>query len=146
MTQKSTDLHPRGPRDVAGEHASKAVAVLRAVAAVYASERPDALVDELDFPVRVGATAYELAGRSCHGGGQNVSRLALRMAPPLKSGVSRGVFAAELSAVVAVELGHEWPDGDNDPVIPRLPVPGPRRSDEAGRVPLPRRGRCAGRH
>jgi hypothetical protein len=146
-----TDPVAIGRRDVTGEHRSKAATVLAQVATALACEDPTDSVDALEFTVLVGARAYDQAGRSCHGGGQNVSRMALtavaertgleRGAAP--AGVTREEFAATV-AEAARALGYDWSGiqaawGDgNEPAIPRHNIPGPRRSDESGRVPAPR--------
>lgn len=40
---------------------------------------------------------------------------------------------------VADDIRSAWEDDGNEPAIPRFPIPGPRRSDESGRTPQPRR-------
>lgn len=40
---------------------------------------------------------------------------------------------------VADDIRSAWEDDGNEPAIPRYPIPGPRRSDESGRTPQPRR-------
>ncbi|MEU0950470.1 hypothetical protein ABZ379_48805 [Streptomyces canus] len=137
-------------RDVTGEHRSKAATVLAQVATALANEAPTEPVDALKFTVLVGARAYDQAGRSCHGGGQNVSRMALTAVAErtglergeAPAGVTREEFAVTV-AQAARALGYDWSgiqgawDG-NERAIPRLPVPGPRKSNESGRVPAPR--------
>ncbi|MEZ7005027.1 hypothetical protein [Streptomyces sp. AD55] len=143
--QKTTFPPPGLARDVTGEHASKAGRVLAAVARTLATENPQGPVDAMTFAVLVGSRAYDQAGRSCHGGGQNVSRLALRAVAEriglergdVPAGATREEFAVEV-AQAARTLGYDWSDEDNQPAIPRHPVPGPRRSDESGRIPGPR--------
>ncbi|MFF3654957.1 hypothetical protein [Streptomyces olivochromogenes] len=143
-------------RDVTGEHRFKAAEMLAGVARTLVFEDPEGLVDSLKFVVLVGVRAYGLAGRSCHGGGQNVSRLALRAVAErtglergeVPAGVTREEFAvtvAEAARVLGfdwrgVQLG--WEEDREERAIPRHPVPGPHRSDESGRVPVPRQGRA----
>jgi hypothetical protein len=153
--QNSTERRLGFAQDVTGEHASKAAGVLAEVARTLATDNPEGLVDPLAFSVLVGARTYEQAGRSCHGGGQNVSRMALR-AVAERTGLARGDFPAGVTrAEFAVEvaraagaLGYDWSGqgawDDNEPAIPRHPVPGPRRTDESARVPAPRPEQRAG--
>ncbi|MGW3971156.1 hypothetical protein ACWEFD_17890 [Streptomyces ardesiacus] len=139
---QSTDRPLGRARDVTGEHASKAALVLALVAKVLREGAADETVEPTKFAVAVGVQAYDQAGRSCHGGGQNVSRMALRAVGDVAEGTMRGELA-ERVAEAAAALGYDWSDEDNAPAIPKLPVPGPRESDESGRVPLPRRARKA---
>jgi hypothetical protein len=140
---QSTDRVLGLARDVTGEHASKAALVLATVAKALREGAADEAVDPTKFVVAVGVHAYDQAGRSCHGGGQNVSRYALRAVGDVAEGTTRGELAVRV-AEAATALGFDWSDDDNAPAIPKLPVPGPRESDESGRVPLPRRARKAG--
>ncbi|MFD9903884.1 hypothetical protein [Streptomyces sp. NPDC059063] len=133
---KRTDLRPEVSQGVTDEHKSAAGWVLASVAYLYRTEQPDAPVDILGYPVAIGAKAYEATGRSCHGGTGTIARLARDAAPAPRDGISRGAYALEL-ADAARRLGFEWDDA-NEPAIPRLPVPGPRRTGESGRVPAPR--------
>ncbi|MGX1301396.1 hypothetical protein RKD35_002884 [Streptomyces albogriseolus] len=125
----------QGPAlDVTDEHKTQAAAVLARLADRYAEEEPGRLVDDFAFTMRVGAEAYDETGRSLAGAHKVVASLVREHAPSLE-GVACGPFAAGLRAA-ARALG--WSDEDNQPAIPRHPVPGPRRTDESGRVPAPR--------
>lgn len=137
MAQKSTDLQSDALQGVADDLKLGAGWVLAALSYKYRTERPAEELDELAFPVGAGAKAYELMGRSSQGGSPLVARCALTAAPLFVPGVTRGGFSVVL-AVAARSLGFEW-DDDDEPMIPRLPVPGPRRSPEKGTVPCPRR-------
>ncbi|MFJ4469525.1 hypothetical protein ACIP2X_18810 [Streptomyces sp. NPDC089424] len=136
-------------RDVTGEHASKAALVLAGVARTLAVEDPKSSVNAMEFTVLVGARAYERGGRSCHGGGVSVSRTALRAVGQVPADVAREVFAVTV-AEAARTLGYDWSGvqgewDDNERAIPKHPVPGPRRTDESGRVPAPRRAQAVAR-
>ncbi|MGV2914594.1 hypothetical protein [Streptomyces alfalfae] len=113
--EKSTDQPRVARRGVTSEHASQAAAVLAQAAMALATTSPHQAVDSMEFTVLVGTRAYDQAGRSCHGGGQNVSRAALAAVaertgltrgdvPP---GVSREEFAVTV-AQAAGDLGHDW--------------------------------------
>ncbi|WP_030672324.1 hypothetical protein [Streptomyces sp. NRRL B-1347] len=139
---KRTDLRPAESRGVTDEQTNAAGWVLASVAYTYRTERPEAEVDELSLVTAIGARAYEYAGRSYHGGTSRIARLAHDAAPAVYTGVTRGVFAGELGEA-ARRFGFEWDDA-NEPAIPKLPVPGPRRTGESGRVPAPRPEKRAG--
>jgi len=129
---QGTDLPRSGAQGLTEEHKACASWVLGTVADKYAAERPEAPVDLLDFPVRVGAAAYELVGESCHGGVSAVSRAALGAAGGVVEGITRGELSLRLRRI-ATWLGCEW--DDNGPVIPR--IPGPRRPGENAGGSLP---------
>ncbi|MFF1467998.1 hypothetical protein [Streptomyces mirabilis] len=131
---KTTDRVRGLALDVTDEHKSQAAAVLARLARRYAEEAPGAPVDDFAFTVRVGAQAYDETGRSLAGAHKIVAAL-VREHAPSREGAACGPFAAGLLDG-ARALG--WSDADNEPVIPRHPVPGPRESDESGRVPAPR--------
>ncbi|WP_457455792.1 hypothetical protein [Streptomyces sp. TE5632] len=99
---------------------------------------PDARLCGMSFAVLVGAKVYDVGGRSGTGGGVRISRLALEAIGEVPAGVTRVEFAVQV-AEAAGALGYDWSADDNRRVIPRHPVPGPRESDENGRVPAPRR-------
>lgn len=141
--ENSTDRPLGLARDVTGEHASKAGQVLARVAKILREGPAEEAVDPKRFVVAVGVQAYDQAGRTCHGGGQSVSRLALYAVGEVAEGTKRGELA-ERAAEAATALGYDWSDDDNEPAIPRHPVPGPRKTEESPRVPLPRRARKAG--
>jgi len=141
--QNSTDRSPGLAQDVTGEHASKAALVLAEVAKTLRKGAGDEPVDPATFLVLVGVRAYDLGGLSCHGGGQNISRRALRAVGELPQGITRRALAERVTQA-ATELGYDWSQDDNQPVIPKHPVPGPRESQESGRVPAPRREQRAG--
>lgn len=121
--------------DVTGEHQTQAAGALARLAARYAEEPSGLPVDELGFTVRVGAEAYDVTGRRLAGSHKIVAALVREHAPDMQ-GTTCGTFAASLLEA-ARALG--WSDDANEPAIPRLPVPGPRESQESGRVPAPRR-------
>lgn len=154
---QSTDRSPGMARDVTGDHTSKAALVLAEVAKALVTDNPQDPADSFKFMILVGVRAYDQAGRSCHGGGQNVSRRALAAVADL-TGLPRGEAPAgtreEFAVTVAQAaqaLGYDWSgtqfpwsqDAD-EPAIPRHPVPGPRRSDESATIPAPRPEQGAG--
>ncbi|TFV33163.1 hypothetical protein E4K10_30245 [Streptomyces sp. T1317-0309] len=114
-------------QDVTSEQQSKAAEVLARTAIALAAQ-PAVVLDGIDFAVLVGAKAYELAGRSCHGGGVTVSRLALNTVGEVPAGVTREVFAVRV-AEVAQALGYDWTADENRKVIPTIPAP---RREEPG--------------
>lgn len=120
---------------VTDEHKSQAGQVLADVAARYAADEPGALVDGFGLIARIGAAAYDVTGRTLAGGHKVVAALA-REAAPAAEGVTRGEFAAGLR-VAAARMG--WSEDVDGPAIPQMPVPGPRKSEESGKVPGPRR-------
>ncbi|MET8609740.1 hypothetical protein [Streptomyces misionensis] len=119
-----TDRRLGSPHGVASEHESKAAEVLAMVAGDLATNAPDEAVDPTRFAVLVGTRAYEQAGRSCHGGGQNVSRLALQTVGEVPVGVTRVEFSVTV-AQAARALGYDWTADDNRRVIPTIPAPRP---------------------
>ncbi|MFJ3249136.1 hypothetical protein [Streptomyces sp. NPDC086782] len=135
-----SDLIPGSAQGVTDEHKNQAAAVLARLAKRYAEEQPGVLVDGFAFTVRVGAEAYDETGRSLNGAHKVVAAVVRRYAPSVE-GAACGRFAAGLLDA-ARALG--WSDDDNEPAIPRHPVPGPRRTDESGRVPVPRPEQRAG--
>ncbi|MXM66768.1 hypothetical protein GR925_25885 [Streptomyces sp. HUCO-GS316] len=124
---QTTDLQPGVTRPLTEEQRVMAGWVLGTIADKYAAEDPTTPVDLLDFPIRVGATAYTLVGMSCRGGLANVARAARAEAGEVEDGLTRGELALRLRRA-AERLGCEW--DDNGPMIPRIPIPGPRRSPE----------------
>lgn len=125
---KTTDLPLPGGQSLTDEHRACAAWVLGTIADTYAAHNPGDPVDLLDFPVRVGATAYELVGQSCHGGAPAISRAARAEAGEVEEGLTRGELALRLRRA-ARDLGCTW--DDNGPVVPR--IPGPRRPAEVSR-------------
>ncbi|MEW2568384.1 hypothetical protein [Streptomyces sp. NPDC047070] len=127
MTEKTTDLQPRGPEGAADDFKIGAGWVLATIAHRYRGESPEAAVEPLGFVVAVGAAGYKLMGGSYRGGLPLVARIAHDVAPDVREGVTRGEFAGLLS-VAARSLGFEWGDDVDEPAIPRIPIPGPRRA------------------
>ncbi|MEV5989531.1 hypothetical protein AB0L85_32050 [Streptomyces sp. NPDC052051] len=135
--EQSTDRSPSLAQDVTDEHRSKAARLLADVARTLAIEDPTGLVDPFRFAALVGSRAYEQAGRSCHGDGQTVLRVALRAVGDIPAGVTREEFSVQV-AQTAGELGYDWSADDNQPAIPQRDVPGVRPSDELSEIPAPR--------
>ncbi|MFM9590756.1 hypothetical protein ACKI16_29640 [Streptomyces scabiei] len=127
MAQKTTQTAPGRTQGLTDEHRACAAWVLGTIADTYAAESPAAPVDLLDFPVRVGATAYNLVGESCHGGAPAISRAARAEAGHVEEDLTRGELSLRLRRA-ARRLGCEW--DDNGPVVPR--IPGPRKPTGAG--------------
>lgn len=130
-----TDLHPGVTRPLTEEQRVCVGWVLGTIADKYAAEDPTTPVDLLDFPIRVGATAYALVGLSCRGRLKTIARAARDAAGDIEEGLTRGELSLRLRRT-ARELGCEW--DDNGPAIPRelprLPIPGPRRSQDAAQA------------
>ncbi|MFE7933377.1 hypothetical protein ACFU6S_32590 [Streptomyces sp. NPDC057456] len=137
---QSTDRTLGLAQDVTDEHKTQAGQALAAVAARYAADEQGAPVDELGFVTRIGAAAYEVTGRTLAGAHKVVAALA-REAVPRTEGLSRSELADTLH-VAARRMG--WSEDDNEPAIPKYPVPGPRESEESGTIPAPRRSEVAG--
>lgn len=123
-----TDRRLGVTQDVTGEHESKAAQVLAQVAGALATEQPEVVLDGIDFAVLVGSKTYELAGRSRHGGGPSISRLALKTVGEVPAGVTRVELAVDV-AQAAAALGYDWTADDNWRVIPTIPAP---RREEPG--------------
>ncbi|MBK3630322.1 hypothetical protein JHN59_37115 [Streptomyces sp. MBT49] len=132
MAQQSTDPRPAEGQDVTGEQRRTVAQTLASIAERYAAEEPGALVDEFEFVMRVGTDAYAISGLGVQGGLKLTAGLVRELAGDVTV-MTRGHLSARLRDLVA-----EW--DDNAPAIPRHPVPGPRKSDESGTVPAPRRG------
>ncbi|MFJ4627127.1 hypothetical protein [Streptomyces sp. NPDC088847] len=132
---QSTDPRPAERQDVTDEQRRKVAQTLAAVAERYAAEEAGALVDEFEFVMRVGTDAYAVTGLGVQGGPKLTAGLVRELVGDVTV-MTRGYLSARLRDLVA-----EW--DDNEPAIPKHPVPGPRESDESGRVPGPRRGELA---
>ncbi|MFZ4160487.1 hypothetical protein ACOZDE_18950 [Streptomyces griseoincarnatus] len=133
---QSTDPRPPTPQDVSEEQRRTVAQILAAVAERYRAEEPTAPVDEFEFVMRVGTDAYALTGLGAQDGPKRIAGL-VRILVGNVVGLARGGLVERLAGLVA-----EW--DDNAPAIPRHPVPGPRESEESGRVPAPRREQRAG--
>ncbi|WP_228976673.1 hypothetical protein [Streptomyces sp. DH12] len=105
-----------------------------AVADHFTDTDPTAKLEQLSLVVAFGAEAYLLTGGRLDGKGQELAKAAFTMAPAPREGITRGEYALILRGAAA-EAGHDWPDGDNDPAIPRIAgIPGPRTE------PIPAKG------
>ena len=112
---QSTDRPPGLAQDVTRERASKTALVLATVAKALATESPQEPADSLGFTILVGVWSYDQAGRSCHGGGQAVHRMALAAVAKrtglergeVPAGMTRAAFATEV-AQAAAALGYDW--------------------------------------
>ncbi|MFE9127748.1 hypothetical protein ACFYOF_20460 [Streptomyces sp. NPDC007148] len=122
MAQQTTDRGPGATQGITSEHESQAARVLAEIAGVLATEQPGIILDGIDFAVLVGAKAYELGGRSCHGRGPSISRLVLNRMGDVPAGVTPVEFAVRV-AQAAAALGYDWAADDNRPVVPRFPAP-----------------------
>ncbi|MEV5677285.1 hypothetical protein [Streptomyces sp. NPDC052179] len=118
-------------------------AVLVAVAEHFRSVRPTDALECTDLLVCVGAEAYNFAGRRLDGSSARLAEAALAAMPHMFGGITRGEAVFHIRAA-AVAAGHDWPDGDNDPAIPRIPGP---RSPQAAAVEVEPYGSltCCGR-
>ncbi|MFD9422235.1 MULTISPECIES: hypothetical protein [unclassified Streptomyces] len=121
-------------------------AVLVAVAEHFRSVRPTDALECTDLLVCVGAEAYNFVGRRLDGSSALLAEAALAAMPHMFGGITRGEAVFHVRATV-VAAGHDWPDGDNDPAIPRIPgIPG-QRSPQAAAVEVEPYGSltCCGR-
>jgi hypothetical protein len=99
--------------------------VLVAVADHFTEINPTEELEQHALLIAFGAEAYKLTDRSMRGGADQLARAAFALAPELVPGTTRGEFALILRRTATA--GHDWPDGDNDPAIPRITgIPGPR--------------------
>ncbi|WP_284576712.1 hypothetical protein [Streptomyces sp. 2P-4] len=113
-------------------------AVLLAVADHFTATHPTDVLEQHSLLIAFGAEAYKLTDRSLTGGATELARTALALAPAPADDVTRGEYALILRRTVA-EAGHDWPDGENDPAIPRITgIPGPRTEPTPVAVPRPR--------
>ncbi|MGW6391155.1 hypothetical protein ACWFR1_11760 [Streptomyces sp. NPDC055103] len=100
--------------------------VLLAVAEHFTATNPTDVLENANLLVCVGAEAYWLVDRRQNGEGQALSKAVVALLPELRKGVTRGEYALLLRAALPT-AGHDWPDGPNDPAIPRIKgIPGPR--------------------
>ncbi|MEC3995210.1 hypothetical protein VSR01_17375 [Actinacidiphila sp. DG2A-62] len=118
--------------------------VLVAVADHFTKTNPTEELEQSSLLVAFGAEAYKLTGRSLDGTAQALAKAALATAPELVPGTTRGEFALILRR--AATAGHDWPDGPNDPAIPRITgIPGQRtQPDPKPTVPESRPASKAG--
>ncbi|MFF2940234.1 hypothetical protein ACFVSQ_10365 [Streptomyces niveus] len=108
--------------------------VLVAVADHLSATSPDDVLDQQSLLISFGAETYKLKDRSLSGGAQALARAAFEVAPERTDGITRSQYAGELVRLVA---GHDWPDGDNDPAIPRIiGIPGPRTEPIPVKAPV----------
>ncbi|WP_434593382.1 hypothetical protein [Streptomyces sp. A5-4] len=113
--------------------------VLAAVADHLSATSPDDVLEQHSLLISFGAEAYKLKDRSLSTGAQALAKAALAVAPERIDGITRGQYAGELLRLV-VDAGHDWPDGDNDPAIPRITgIPG-QRKDPKPSVPTQPKG------
>ncbi|MFD6935269.1 hypothetical protein ACFWAP_03805 [Streptomyces goshikiensis] len=130
--KNSTDLNSVGTEQAA-------VRVLLATADHLNATDPTAVLEAHNLLICISAEAYNAADRCGGGEGTAVSHRALAMSPERKPGVTRGQYARLIWAELE-EAGHGWPDGDNDPAIPRITgIPGPRREPQPEKPPVPPR-------
>lgn len=109
--------------------------VLAAVAAHFTATNPTDVLESHSLLICVGAEAYNLADRRSNGEGQAMSKAAMAVMPKVCEGITRGEFARILRKTLA-NAGHDWPDGDNDPAIPRITgIPGPRTEPTPAKQP-----------
>jgi hypothetical protein len=130
------------PNDVGREGAER---VLIAVADHFTEIKPTEELEQPALLIAFSAEAYRLTDRSMSGGAEKLARAAFALAPELVPGTTRGEYALILRRTAAT-AGHDWPDGDNDPAIPRITgIPGPRTEpDPKPKVPAARPASKAG--
>ncbi|MFF5131830.1 glycoside hydrolase family 3 C-terminal domain-containing protein [Streptomyces syringium] len=102
------------------------VAVLLAVAKHFRTVNPADVLEGTNLLECVSAAAYDLADRSLGGDERKTARAALT------------------SLDIVLAAGHDWPDDDNDPAVPRITgIPGPRTEPISAKVPTqPLRAVC----
>lgn len=122
------------PRTAVGE-------VLALMAGHLLRVRPAALLTPVALGACVAGEVFNARGRSSRGSGAALSAAVTAALPLADFTAPRRAYAVLLREAA---VAHGWTEGDNDPVIPRHPVPGPRESEESGRVPAPRREQRAG--
>lgn len=119
--------------DQTARPAPETAEVLVAVADHLNATSPDDVLEQRSLLISFGAEAYKLKDRSLSGGAQALAKVALAVAPERTDGMTRREYAGELLRLVA---GHDWPDGPNDPAIPRITgIPGPRTEPTPGKAP-----------
>ncbi|MFC9341438.1 hypothetical protein ACFT0G_25415 [Streptomyces sp. NPDC057020] len=111
------------------------VAVFRAVAQHFRTVNPTDVLEATNLVVSVGAEAYNHVGRSLGGDAPSLARTAMAAMPELHGGITRGEYVLHIRDAV-LRAGHEWPDGDDDPAIPRIPgIPAPRTEPVPAKIP-----------
>lgn len=111
------------------------VAVLRAVGEHLRTVNPTDVLENTNLLMCVGAKAYNLVDRRLDGDAPRLARTAMAAMPELREGITRGEYALHIRNVV-LTAGHDWPDGDNDPAIPRITgIPGPRTEPTPAKRP-----------
>ncbi|MBT2492355.1 hypothetical protein J7E96_28365 [Streptomyces sp. ISL-96] len=111
------------------------VAVLRAIGEHFRTVNPTDVLENTKLLVCVGAEAYNLVDRRLDGDAPGLARTAMAAMPELREGITRGEYVLHIRDAV-LAAGHDWPDGDNDPAIPRITgIPGPRTEPTPGKRP-----------
>lgn len=132
------------PTDLNTEEATPRVdaftaAVLVAVGEHFRTVNPTDVLENTNLLVCVGAEAYNLVDRRKARNAPALAKAAMALMPELREGITRGEYVFLVRDVV-VAAGHDWPDGDNDPAIPRITgIPGQRIPAKVPTQPQPQR-------
>lgn len=111
-------------------------AVLVAVAKHFRTVNPADAVEDMSLLVCVSTAAYDFAGRTLGSDDKRIARAALAVLPEPFDGITRGEYVLHIRGAV-IAGGHDWPDGDNDPAIPRITgIPAPRVEPIPAKVPV----------
>ncbi|MEU6929002.1 hypothetical protein AB0A05_07540 [Streptomyces sp. NPDC046374] len=123
-----------------GALSPETVEVLIAVSDHLTANSPDDVLEQHSLLISFGAEAYKLKDRSFSGDAQALAKAAFAVAPERTEGITRRQYAADLVRLIS-EAGHDWPDGDNDPAIPRITgIPGQRKDSKPSVPTQPRDG------
>ncbi|MFE3378770.1 hypothetical protein [Streptomyces anulatus] len=111
------------------------VAVLRAVAEHFRTVDPAVLLAPVDLTVRVAVESFVQVERRMAGDGLDLARQVRAVLPDPLDDITRGEYVLHLRDLVLTD-GHDWPSGDNDPAIPKIPgIPGPRTEPTPVKAP-----------
>ncbi|MFD4315040.1 hypothetical protein [Streptomyces sp. NPDC058548] len=101
--------------------------VLSAVAEHFTVTNPTDVLESANLLICVGAEAFRLVDRRPGGEAQALAKHVMTLMPELHEGITRGEYALHVRALLP-SAGHDWPDGPNDPAIPRITgIPAPRK-------------------
>ncbi|MFD3609006.1 hypothetical protein ACFWXA_13195 [Streptomyces atroolivaceus] len=129
-----TDLNPE---EATAQVDAFTAAVLVAVGEHFRTVNPTDVLENTNLLICVGAEAYNLVDRRKANNAPALAKAAMALMPELRKGITRGEYVFLVRDVV-VAAGHDWPDGDNDPAIPRITgIPGQRVPAKVPTQPQP---------
>jgi hypothetical protein len=122
--------------DLITRQAEGAGRVLARVATHFQRTSPTLVLEPVSLTACVAAEAWGIA--ATEGVAEALGRAAFTAAPEVREGITRGEYAL-LLLQAARALGYEWTEGDNEPVIPKIPgqravLPAPAPQDPEGRA------------